>query len=114
MLTRKEIEAALRGHVASPGLSIREALETALALYDENERLKGGIHPHTQALIGGMTVAAYQTRIQTIEAENESEILRLRSVVEAVRTFAKCDCEKNSIDSHWNDVLAALKGLEGK
>lgn len=43
MLTREQIEAALKGKHTSCKLSIREALETALALYDENERLKDNI-----------------------------------------------------------------------
>jgi hypothetical protein len=30
-------------------------------------------------------------------------------VIEEVEIFARCDCGKNSVDSHWNDVLAALE-----
>lgn len=41
MLTREEIRSALAGENTSCKLSIREALETALYLYDEVERLKG-------------------------------------------------------------------------
>lgn len=34
--------------------------------------------------------------------------LALFKFARTVDTFAKCDCEKDDVDSHWNDVIAAL------
>lgn len=137
MLTCKKIEGALRGHVASPGLSIREALETALALYQENERLKkldaanivymqGQVEENgtlkaenarllkeldeTEKLLSllGEDCPKLQTKIQKLEIENA----RLREADESAKRVidglvATQDILQRDIDLLWEVVEAA-------
>lgn len=92
MLNREQIEAALRGEAASPGLSIREALETALALMDENERLKGNIDGWKAVMKKTIGMDAADV-IKKLEAENA----RLREENESLKEMVCSPIDFN----HW-------------
>lgn len=88
MLNREQIEAALRGEAESPGLSIREALETALALYQENERLKTEVQIQSaflaEAAKNADKIAAWG-KILDRNAELEAENARLLEADESAK-----------------------------